>query len=206
MSTFKIVEGLQSEASEKTPILAEFLKQDPSERGHWLSLRPFQAALSLLDVWVNSPEFRLTDAFAIADQNWRQHALDRVAGSSSKGIKGISRPFILAPAYEGDVIFVEFGTQKGRTQHKKIEAPTRLNVREACLVMAQYGPTTPVDVNVNRVVELDEAGLSSYAPTPLPDNVLEIFFPKEWAARKKAAESEAIVDAISQTTEKRSRR
>lgn len=198
MNIQRIAEGLQSDVSESTPILSEFLKATPSDRGTWLSLRPFQAALSLLDTWVHSPKFTLTEAFEIVDQNWRQHVLDRVAGSAAKGIKGLSKTFVLAPAYEDDTIFVEAGTEKGRTVHKKIAEPTRLDARTACLVMAQYGPSSAVDVNRGRIVEVNET-LSNYAPQPLPDEVLELFFPAKFRAKQKAADVEAVVAAVDET-------
>lgn len=198
MNIQRIAEGLQSEVSKSTPILSEFLKAIPSDRGTWLSLRPFQAALALLDVWVHSPQFTLTEAFEITDANWRQHALDRVAGSAQKGIKGISRSFVLAPAYIDDVVFIEAGTERGRTVHKKIDGPTRLDVRAACLVMGQYGPTTAVDVNRGRIIEIGD-DLSKYAPQPIPDEVLQLFFPTKFRAKQKAADVEAVVAAVDET-------
>ena len=172
-----IAEGLRIDGAAESPLLDDFLRAAPETRGHWLSLRPFSAALALIDIYVEDERFRLTDVFACEDANWRQHMIDRVAGNSAKGISQSTKQFLLAPAYEGDTVFVEMGTKGGRRQHARIDAPIRVPPQQACSVMSQYGPSVAVDCNKNRIIEL--ASVEVYKPKPIPPDVLEIFYPEK---------------------------
>ena len=146
---------------------------------------PFKLRFKPLDVWVNS--LRVSDSPTLYDRgpNWRQHALDRSRDLPQRDQRGSPvRSSSHLPRRRRDLCRVR---HPQATRHKDQKPPHGSMLREACLVMAQYGPTAPVDVERQSCASNLTGQVSPVHPTTPHDGSSEIFFPKNAGGSQKAA-------------------
>lgn len=165
------------------PLIAEFLKVHPSERGVFLSARRFEAASSILDAYAISPSLRIEDVLACEGTAWKQRMLDRIAGNSKEGIASVSRTFLIAPAYEGDKVTVEVGVRQNKRQHVVITEPIECSPQQAIVALLQHGASSTIPINQGRLVELQSA--EDWKPEPMPDEIREVFHNKPEPRRRR---------------------
>lgn len=164
------------------PLIAEFLKVSPPERGTFLSARNFEAATKILDAYIHSSAMTLEDILACESPNWRQRMLDRVCGNSAQGLAGISKNFLIAPAYKGDAVAIEEGVFNNKRRHAVITEPTECTPKQAVVALLQCGASSAVQINRGRLVELQSP--DDWQPFEMPDEVREVFHNKPEPKRK----------------------
>lgn len=164
-------------------LLKDFLALSDDAREQFLRIRTSDQQMDILDAWAKSDDFRLTDAM-ILPEPFRQMVVDLVAGSQPKGIQPLGRMFWIAPRYKSDSVVVENGTRRNQRVHIKIAKPTLVPSGQACHLLLGYGPAASIDLNKNRLVEIDAE--KDWAPEPIPAVLKEVFGLSEEPAESKA--------------------